>query len=116
MDQVVPLTNAPNATLAVDLSIDGGTVSLQLVVRFNKAANYWVMTVSDLQGDLVVDSVPLLTGVFPASNILGQQAYLGIGSAYVLNAGQVAQDSPDDVIGFGQNGPFLLLWSDTPTQ
>ncbi len=109
--QIVPVSSAPAQSLAVSLDIDGRTVSLQLRLRFSEMAGYWVLTIADRAGALLVDSVPLLTGDYPAANLLGQHAYLGIGSAYVINASGVAGDYPDA----GNLGSdFLLLWDDTP--
>ena len=46
--------------------------------------------VYDRNGNLLVDSVPMLTGYYPAANLLCQFVYLGIGSAYIINASGVA--------------------------
>ncbi|HLH04943.1 MAG TPA: hypothetical protein VKX25_19400 [Bryobacteraceae bacterium] len=112
MDQVIPLTSAPNQTLTVALSIDGGTVTLRLQLRYNEVARYWVMTISDRLGNLLVDSIPLLTGFYPAANLLQQQRYLAIGSAYVVNASGVAAEYPTSA---NLGSDFQLIWSDTPT-
>ena len=112
MSQIIPLTTAPNQTFTVSLSVDGATVDLGMILRYNEVARYWVLSIYDTIGALLLDSLPLITGSFPAGNILGQFAYLEIGSAYVINASQVA--SPD----FPNNGDlgtdFVLLWDNTP--
>lgn len=110
--QIVPLTTAPGQTLAVSLSIDNQIVALQLAVRFSEAAGYWVLTISDHLGNVLLDSIPLITGGYPAANILGQYAYLAIGSAYVINASGTPLDSPDST---NLGTDFLLLWDDTPS-
>jgi hypothetical protein len=54
----------------------------------------------------------MLTGVYPAANMLAQHAYLAIGSAYLLNVGSSDADYP------GANdlgSDFLLVWGDTPS-
>ena len=110
-DQIVPLTSAPNQSVRVDLSVDGSTLTLNLKVRYNDVAGYWVMTILDANGNLLLDSLPMLTGIWPAANILSQFVYLKIGSCYLINVSGVAQDNsgPQDL-----GGPFQLLWSDTP--
>ena len=99
-DQIIPITNDPS------------TVTLGLRVRYNTIANYWELSVSDSAGNLLLDSRPLLTGFWPAANILQQDAHLGIGSAFIINASGIAQDYPDQT---NLGTDFLLLWSDTPT-
>ena len=110
MAQIVPLTNAPNQTLSVALNVDGAVLRLNLTITFSEMAQYWLMSISDAQNNLLLSSIPLITGVWPAANLLAQQAYMKIGSAYVINLGMVADDYPTDTeLGTG----FLLLWDDT---
>ena len=112
MNQLVPLTNDPNQNLVAPLSVDGLIQDMFLTLRFNEAAQYWVMTVSDVQGNLILDSVPFITGNAPAGNILGQFAYLGIGSAYIINASAVAAPDFPNSVDLGSD--FVLIWGDTP--
>lgn len=111
MDQIIPLTSAPQQTFAVQLQIDGGSISLNLELNWSEMAGYWVLSIFDATGNLLLDSIPLITGWYPAANILAQFAYLGIGSAFVINDGNSTSDYP------GRNDlgtAFGLLWSDTP--
>jgi hypothetical protein len=109
--QIVPLTNQPNQGLVVALAIDAGTTTLQLDISYSEIAQYWLMAISDRNGNLLVDSIPMLTGYYPAANLLCQFVYLGIGSAYILNASGVAMDYPNST---NLGTDFLLLWDDTP--
>ncbi len=111
MDQIVPLTNAPNQSLSVSLNVDNRVLPLQLRVRFSQMAGYWLLTIADASGNLLLDSIPLLASAYPSANILGQYAYLQIGSAYVVNASGIAQDYPDST---NLGTDFVLVWSDTP--
>lgn len=111
-DQIIPLTNAPNQSLAASLTVDGNPLALQLDIRFSEIAAYWVMTISDANGNLLVDSMPMITGAYPAANLLAQHRYLAIGSAYIVNASGVASDYPDNT---NLGTDFLLVWSDTPS-
>jgi hypothetical protein len=110
MAQIVPLTNAPIQSLTVTLSVDGAYLTLQFTVGFNEIAQYWVLMIDDQNGNPLVDSIPLITGVWPAANLLAQFAYLAIGSAYIINASGVAQDYPDST---NLGSDFLLLWDST---
>lgn len=110
MPQVVPLTAAPNQSFAVNLTVDGNPLTLQLAISWNAMAGYWVMSISDSSGDLLVDSIPLVTGWYPGANLLAQYGYLKIGSAYILNNGTSGSDYPGQTdLGTG----FSLLWGDT---
>jgi hypothetical protein len=109
--QIVPLTCNPQQTLTVMLNVDGASLTLNLGINYNETAGWWAMTISDDQGNLILDSIPLLCAQYPTANILGQFAYLQIGSAYIYNATGVAMDSPNDT---NLGTDFLLIWSDTP--
>ena len=109
MAQIIPLTNAPNQTLTVALNVNGGVLRLGLFITYSEMAQYWLMSVSDSQGNLLLSSVPMVTGSWPAANLLAQQGYLNIGSAYIINLGQV----PDDYPNANELGSaFILLWGD----
>lgn len=110
MSQIVPLTNAPQQTLAVALNVDGNVLRLQLDVYYSEMAGYWLVDISDSAGKLLLASVPMITGDWPAANLLSQFGYLRIGSAYVINLGQVADDYPNSV---ELGNAFALLWDDT---
>lgn len=109
--QTIPLTSSPNQAFAVQLQVDGAPLTLNLGIRYSQMAGYWVMTISDASGNLLLDSMPMITGWFPAANILAQYGYLGIGSAFLLNTGNSQSDYP---------GPtdlenWTLIWDDTAT-
>ena len=110
--QIVPLTSDPNQTFQIALTVDGRKLTLKIHLRYNEMAGYWVMSIANPStGILYIDSLPLVSGDYPAHNLLGQYAYLGIGSAYLYNAGNVAADRPDDT---NLGTDWLLLWGDTP--
>jgi len=110
--QIIPLSTDPNQTFQITLDIDSKNVTLSLNLKYNEMAGYWILAISDTETKaILLDSIPLITGAYPAANILGQYAYLGIGSAYVLNASAVAMDYPDDS---NLGTEFVLVWSNTP--
>jgi hypothetical protein len=107
--KIVPLTTDPNQSFTITLPIDSINITLGLGIRYNLVANYWVMSVSDSDGNLLIDSLPLVTGEYPASDILGQYEYLGIGSAFVVNVSNIDEDLPTDTT-LGTD--FYLMWGD----
>jgi len=107
--QVVPLSSSSQTT-TVQLQVDGNPLTLVLVVKWSAMAGYWVMTIYDAQDNLLLDSIPLVTGWYPAANLLAQYGYLQIGSAHIINLGVDASDYPGSTdLGVG----FILLWGDT---
>ncbi len=109
MAQIVPLTQAPNQTFAVQLTVDGNPLTLNLQLSYTAMAGYWQLSIADVRGNVLVGSVPLITGYYPAANILAQYGYLQIGSAYVLNTGNATVDYPTE----DSLTKFSLLWGDT---
>lgn len=109
MSQIIPLTNAPQQSLNVSLNVNGSVLRLGLDIYFSEMAQYWLMDIYNAPGALLLASIPLLTGSWPAANLLAQYGYLNIGSCYVINLGQVPDDYPNaDELG----NAFLLLWDD----
>lgn len=107
--QIVPLVQAPNQTFAVQLTVDGQPLTLNLTLSFSAMSGWWQLAVANVQGVVLIASVPLITGYYPAANILAQYGYLKIGSAYILDTG----DSPNDYPTQNDLPNFSLLWSDT---
>jgi hypothetical protein len=108
--QIIPLTVSANQTFSVNLTVDGNALTLNLAIRFNSMSGYWVLSIYDQTGNIILDSIPMITGWYPAGNILGQYGYLRIGSAFLLNQGTDNSDYPGTTdLGTG----FQLLWGDT---
>jgi hypothetical protein len=140
MLQQVVISNSPNQSFTAALTVDGQALSLNLKIRYDEMAGYWVMTISDVNNNLLVDSVPMICGAYPAANLLQQQRYLAIGSAYIVNVSNTNESSVTTGLGYGQGGygqggygggiglggvdypdntnlgtDFQLWWDDTPT-
>lgn len=109
MTQVVPLNASPNQNFLANLTVNGAALLLNLSIRFNEIAQYWTMTIADVNNKVILAAIPLLTGSFPAANLLSQYQYLQIGSAYLLNVGSGGNDYPNGQ-DLGQD--FLLMWGD----
>lgn len=108
MTQVVPLTTSPNQSFSIQLTVNGKPLTLNLTLGYSEMAGYWQMAVSDVNGNLLIGSVPLITGWYPAANLLAQYQYMNIGSAYLLNTGNANTDYPNS-----ENlNLFSLIWSD----
>lgn len=108
-EQLVPLVQAPNQTFTVQLTVDGAPLTLNLTLSYSVMSGWWQMQVADAQNTQLVASIPLVTGYYPAANLLAQYGYLKIGSAYLLNTGSSVNDFP----GANDLTSFSLLWSDT---
>lgn len=112
MSQILQLSTSPNQSIQAALNANGGSLTLNLRLYYNTQGNFWVMDISDQAMNRLVSSVPLITGVWPAANILGPYDYLKIGSAFVINQSGTAQENPDDS---DLGTDFLLLWDDNGT-
>lgn len=110
MDQIISLTNSPNQSFPVNLAVNGDSLTLNLQFNYNEMAQYWVMLIADQDQNVLISDIPLLTGAYPASNILNQYQYMLIGSAYVLNIGTIVDADYPNSLELGTQ--FLLLWSD----
>lgn len=112
--QIIPW--APGSTVAqsmtANLTVDGNPLTLNLSVSFNPMAGYWVLDIADRSGNPILSSIPVITGSFPASNILAQYAYLKIGSCVIVNlSGTSMPDFPGPT---DLNSSFLMCWGNTP--
>ncbi len=110
MNQVIPLTNAPHQSFQVSLAINNLLVRLNLTIDYNEMANYWVLGVTDNNGNILLQNVPLITGSWPAANILEQYQYLNIGSAYVINVSNSNINDYPNATDLGTD--FILIWGD----
>ena len=114
---IVPLTSGTNQTLTCSLPVDGANVTLTFEFTWNTPGDYWYMSVTDSNNNLLLDAVPVITGQYPAANLLQQYQYLGIGSAYLVPASSTLPDNPDfTTLGTSATSTtptFLLIWTDS---
>jgi hypothetical protein len=96
------------------LSVDGASLTLKLTVTYNPMAGYWLMAVADAYGNLLLDSIPLLTGQYPAGNALGQYAYLRIGSCCIVCASPNPTTDYPTANNLGNS--WVMCWGNTPPQ
>jgi hypothetical protein len=109
--KIVPLIPNANQSFTCTLPVDSKNITLAFTFTYNFMAEYWFMSVTDVKKNLMLlDAVPLVTGEYPAADILGQYAYLGIGSALIVPTSSLTRDTPD----FSNLGTeFVLVWTDT---
>lgn len=109
---LVPISNEPNQTFTCYVPVGKDTRIFEYKLSYNAVAQYWTMSVKDEEtGEDLLRSVPLLTGEYPATNLLEQYSYMGIGSAVIVPVGITDKTKVPDDNTLGTN--FLLVWSDT---
>lgn len=109
--KIIPLIPNANQRFTCTLPIDSKNITLAFTFTYNAVGGYWYMSVSDdKKNTMLLDAVPLVTGEFPAADLLGQYTYLGIGSAAIVPTSSLATGIPDDT-SLGTN--FVLCWGDT---
>lgn len=112
--QVIPLTSALNQTMTVNLTVDGFPLTVNLALQWSVSAGQWLLSISDSGNNLLISMLPLVTGVYPAANLLSQFGYLKIGSLFLLATGQNGLQT-DSVSPSADNltTDFTLLWGDS---
>lgn len=107
--QIVQLDPSPGQTFKVTLNVNNGLLTLGLALNYNVMAGYWMMTIFDQPGNLLLSNLPMLTGTWPAGNLLQPYGYLQIGSAFLINV----SGDPGDYAGPSNLGSdYALLWDD----
>jgi hypothetical protein len=107
--QLVQLDPSPGQTFNVTLNVNDATLTLGLALSYNSMAGYWIMTIFDQLGNLLLSNIPMLTGTWPAGNLLQPYGYLRIGSAFLINV----SGDPGDYAGPSNLGSdYQLIWDD----
>lgn len=104
--QQIPLTSGVNQRFQITLDIDGQSQTRELFFSYNEMGNFWEMDIADTLGNSLASAIPLLT----PGNVLAPYSYLGLGSAYVVNAANSPLDHP---IAATLGVSHCLLWNDT---
>jgi hypothetical protein len=104
--QKLNITNTPNQRISVAVEVDGNILNLEIFLRYNRMAGYWVASITNIAtNELVLDSLPLVSGV----NLLEQCGYLKIGSCAVID---ISGADPDVVDLDTFTVDFLWYWDD----
>lgn len=110
--KIIPLTPKANQRFVCTLPVDGKNITLAFSFTYNSIGEYWFMSVVDVKTNTqLIDGVPLVTGEFPAADLLGQYEYLGIGSAVVAPVSSLASGDLPKFENLGTE--FVLVWGDT---
>lgn len=109
--QIIPTSPAPDNTMAVTVDVNGEKIPLLLRFRYNVIGQYWWIDVANaVTNKMYVAGVPLVTGEYPAANLLEQFHHLGIGKALIASM----TDTPPTEIPTDRNLgiEFALAWGD----
>lgn len=109
---IIPLTTDPNQTFFCTIPVDGENLPLRFFLRYIEPAGYWIMNIKHgITVETLVDALPILTGEYPAANLLQQYSHLKIGSAVVTPTGlPTGSPEPDDKT---LGAAYVLVWGDT---
>lgn len=110
--QLVQLDASPGQTFKVSLNVNDALLNLGLALNYNAMAGYWMMTIFDSLGNLLLSNIPMLTGTWPAANLLQPYGYLQIGSCYLIN---VSGDTGDYAGPANLGTDYQLIWDDNET-
>lgn len=107
----IPLDTTPDQEIHITVEANKENIPLILRIRFNTEGEFWHMAVSNgTTGDMLISNVPLVTGEYPAANLLRQFEHLGIGAAMIV---KVTEQTEKDIPGITDLGTdFVLAWGD----
>ena len=103
----IPLTTTPFDQKTFKLTLDGErNINILLKLRYYDLYELWVADVCDNStGEELITGMPLVPGI----DLLGQYAYLNIGSAQIVAVRPTTQEQPDnETLG----SAWVLLWGD----
>ena len=105
----IPLDNTPDQEFHITVEANEKNIPLIMRLRYNTEGNFWHMDISDGNtGKMMISNVPLVTGQFPAADMMRQFQHMGIGSAIILN---VTDKTAGNIPGmFDLGTDFILLW------
>lgn len=109
--RVIPLSTWPDQDIAVTIEVSGKNIPLKLHIRWNFSYRFWFMSITDGNtNELLIDSLPLVTGEYPAANLLEQYQHLNLGSAIIVPASELV--SHDYPLQESLGTEFVLMWGD----
>lgn len=105
----IPLDPNPDQQFNITVTVGEENVGLILHLRYNTEGEFWHMDVSDgSTEEMLLSNVPLLTGEYPAADILRQFEYIGIGQAIVLKVTDGASGDFPNLDNLGSD--YILVW------
>lgn len=105
----IPLDTYPDQEFSITVEVNDMNIPLIMRLRYNTEGDFWHMDVSDgVTGEMLISNIPLVTGEYPAADILRQFEHIGIGQAVVL---AVTDNTAGEIPGLSDLGTdFVLLW------
>lgn len=100
---LIPFLPAQPQTLQVSI----GGVTYTMKIRFCIPAQCWMLDLSDVSGNPIIQGIPLITG----TDLLSQYAYLDLGFSLLVQTNNEANAVPT-FANFGTQGLVYIL---TPT-
>lgn len=105
----IPLDTTPDQKFNVTVEVGEENVSLILHLSYNTEGDFWRMDVTNVDTEeMLISHVPLLTGEYPAADILEQFNYVGIGQAVILKLTNGAEGDFPNIDNLGTD--FILVW------
>lgn len=106
---VIPLDTTPDQKFGVTVDVDGTNIPLILHLRYNTEGEFWHLDVTDGKTQkMLISNLPLVTGGYPAADLLRQQQYYGIGSALIVKNTDITSADIPGLFDLGTD--FVLLW------
>ena len=107
----IPISPNLDQTFNVAIDVNGVVLGFDLRLTYNFEGHFWKLDIMDgITKEMILSNVPLVTGNYPAHNILRQFRHLGIGELYVISAtDDVDEDRPT---GKDLGTDFYLVWGD----
>lgn len=111
MYQIIPPPSSLNERKTVTVDVDESKHTLQLRFRFIETLGLWHMSIYNPRtGSCMAEYIPLLSGLYPASDLLGPFGALGIGSACIVPLVKVPITPNPSKTNFGSE--YALVWGD----
>jgi len=111
MYQIIPAPSSLNERKTITIEADSVKHTLQLRFRFMETLSLWHMSIYDPKtGSCMAESIPLLSGLYPAADLLGPFGSLGIGSACIIPLVKVPTTANPSKSNFGTE--YVLVWGD----
>jgi hypothetical protein len=101
---LLPMTNQPNQNFSLTIPKGRDNIRLAFFLGWNEIANYWQMTISNIETQTeLINLMPLVFSV-----PLRQYQYFGINQAIIIKTGNTQRDYPG-VNDWGEN--FNMYWT-----
>lgn len=111
MFQIIPTPESLNERQTVTVEVDGIKRRLQLRFRYFETLSIWHMSIYNPDtGACMAESIPVLSGLYPAADLLGPYGSLGIGSACIMPLVKSPTTENPSKTNFGTE--FALVWGD----